>query len=124
MAHPREQLLSGAPVINQLAALRHFAHGCLEGDPIQPQALHPSLPPVGLCLQYLRQLCLRDAITLASLDEHLAAYTAVIQNRGDALRQPPTAGECAMCNRDNGHQPPPPSSRCIALLDPIVKGEM
>src|SRR3989304_6003829 len=120
MAHPREQLLSGGPVINHLAALRHFAQGWLGGGPFPPQALHPSLPPMGLCLQYLRQLCLRDAITLASLDEHLAAYTAVIQNRGDALCQRPTAAEWALCNRDNGHKPPPTSSRCIALIDPIV----
>jgi hypothetical protein len=78
VADARQELLSAVPVIYQIPPLGDFAHGRLEYNAIQSEALHPALPPVRRSLEDLGELGFRDPVTPACLSEYFSAYATIV----------------------------------------------
>src|SRR3989304_10446692 len=104
MADAREELMSCMAMVDKVALLGHLAHHGLQNDAVQPHALQPALPPVGLRFQDFGELRFRYAVTLTRFYKDLAADATVAQNAGHPPRQSLTAAKSPPSNRDNRHR--------------------
>src|SRR5262245_48839160 len=74
-------------VVNNFAVLSQLAQRGLTCDPIRPQVLQQTLPPVRALFDDLVEFCLRYAVAPARFDEDLAADAAVAQRLSHRCRQ-------------------------------------
>src|SRR5580765_6952933 len=95
-------------VVNHLAVVRQFAQRGLKCDPVGPQILQQSLPPVRAFLDDLVELCLGYGIAPARLDEHLTPDTTVAKSLGHSFGQFLTFAGSALINCDDRHDNCPP----------------
>ena len=108
MGNPGKQLLAGAAIINQITSFRDFTHGGLKRDPVQSNAFPPALPPMPLTIQYFGIFRLRNTVSLARFNEHLAIDRAIIQQRCDLFRNGISAAIGCVSNRYDRHDSGPP----------------
>src|SRR5215467_2255672 len=90
-------------VVNQLSVLGEFAQRSLESDPVGPEILQQTLPPVRAFLDDLVELCFGYAIAPARLEEHLAAHTPVAKSLRYRLGQFLTLTGSALIDCDDRH---------------------
>ena len=103
VADAGQEFLAHVAVVDDLAVTRHLAHGGLEGDAIQPQALAPALPPVRPRLQHLFVLGLGNTVPVARLHQHLPVHARVAQVLRHPLGNLRTRAKRATNDRDNRH---------------------
>src|ERR1700751_353491 len=95
-------------VVNQLSVVSQFAQRSLKSDPVGPQILQQTLPPVRAFLDDLVEFCFRYAIAPARLDEHLAPDTTVAKIYGHRFSQFLTFARGPLIDCDDRHDGYPP----------------
>ena len=101
--------MSCMAMVDKVALLGHLAHHGLQNDAVQPHALQPALPPVGLRFQDFGELRFRYAVTLTRFYKDLAA---------DATGAPKTPPP--LPHPSPKTPPPPPPKACPPLKAPRV----
>ena len=103
VAYARQEFLAHVAVIDDLAVAGHLAHGRLERDAVQPQALAPAHPPVRPRFQNLFVFGLGNAVPVARLHQHLTVHARAAQISGNPLGNLRTRAKRATNNGDNRH---------------------
>src|SRR4029453_4433896 len=107
-------------VVNHLAVMSQFAQRSLKSDPVGPQILQQTLPPVRAFVDDLVSFCFGDAIAPARLDEHLTPDTTVAKSLGYSFSQFLTFAGSALIDCNDLHDNLPPyhfSKACFYLVD-------
>src|SRR5215468_3341032 len=90
-------------VVNHFALVSQFAQRSLESDPVGPQILQQTLPPVRALFDDFVEFCFGYAIAPARLHEHLAPHTTVAKTLGHSFRQFLTFARGTLIDCDDRH---------------------
>src|SRR4030095_6074652 len=90
-------------VVNHLAVVSQFAQRSLKCDPVGPQILQQTLPPVRALLDDVVEFCFGYAIAPARLNEHLAPDTTITKSLGHSFSQFLTFAGSALIDCDERH---------------------
>src|SRR5512135_2259370 len=90
-------------VVNHLAVVSQFAQRSLESDPVGPQILQQTLPPVRAFFDDLVELCFRYPIAPARLDKYLAPDTTVAKSLRYSFGQFLTLAGSTLIDSDDRH---------------------
>src|SRR5215831_5073200 len=98
-----QKLMTQVAMVNQLAVVSQFAKRSLESDPVGPQILQQTLPPVRALFYDLVEFGFGYPIAPARFHEHLSPDAMVAKTLGHSFSQFLTFARSALINCDDRH---------------------
>src|SRR5207249_5311448 len=115
-----QKLMTQMAVVNQFSVVSQFAQRSLKSDPVRPQILQQTLPPVRALLDDLVEFCFGYAIAPARLNEHLTPDTTVAKSLGHSFSQFLTFARSALIDCDDRHDSYPQSVHSNNLWQVLI----
>src|SRR5262249_31755455 len=116
MSDPGQKLMTQVAVVNHLAVVSQLAQRSLKSDPVGPQILQQTFPPVRAFLDDFVEFCFGYAIAPARLNEHLTPDTTVAKSLGHSFSQFLTFAGSTLIDCDDRHGNYPPSSTLFSNI--------
>src|SRR4029077_9861690 len=114
-----QKLMTQVAVVDHLAVVSQFTERSLKSDPVGPQILQQTFPPVRAFLDDLVEFCFGYAIAPARLSRPLRPDTTVAKSLGHSFSQFLTFAGSTLIDCDDRHGSYPPSNlppHCSAIF--------